>query len=367
MAFCQDWLKKWKWTQNFNWSGARQTYGSFIQLIDSGIQQLRDNSGNPTALQNAKRTLENAFANWDKKGATGVLAPSDLRALLVLKVEQENGEVAAFGCLSHFLRAPMNLFNQGPVPSSLFAGISEALLFEKGVTDPTPFNAEILTNFMGRQEQNFSELQSTFQNSISDAAENLKQSNAQLVETKENAVKQAEKFQGQVNQANDDLQSMRKSLLEELSMRAPVKYWSDKAKSHGNSARRLGWAVALASALLLDAVLGIIWIIIRISGGQKPELWELGSAALVTGLLLYLLRIIVKIQLSHLHLSTDAEQRAVMVQTYLSLEHHKEIMTKEDRHLILEALFRPVGAGLVKDDQSSLSVIEFLLSKKSGN
>lgn len=136
-----------------------------------------------------------------------------------------------------------------------------------------------------------------------------------------------------------------------------------KGSAHQDDARRLGWAVALGSVFVFDSILGLVYLLARISGTQKPELWELGSAAFVAGLLIYLLRIIVRIQLSHLHLQMDAEQRAIMVQTYLSLEHHKEVITTEDRHLILDAIFRPVGAGLVKDDQSSLSVLECLLKK----
>jgi Family of unknown function (DUF6161) len=64
--------------------------------------------------------------------------------------------------------------------------------------------------------------------------------------------------------------------------------------------------------------------------------------------------------LSHLHLSTDAAERVVMVKTYLSLLEGDHLSGDEDRQLILQALFRPASDGIVKDEGLPPSAFEFL-------
>ncbi len=60
----------------------------------------------------------------------------------------------------------------------------------------------------------------------------------------------------------------------------------------------------------------------------------------------------------HLHLLTDAGERVVMVQTYLSLTEGDHLASKEDRQLILQVLFRPAADGIVKDEGMPFSLAE---------
>jgi hypothetical protein len=361
--FCRDWINQWQWARHGNRSSVVQIYANFLSQLEQGISHL----SNARTQQQGLQILTSCFSSWSTSGPQNVLGPQDPKALFVLKIRDKygpHGPDAAHGCLTVFLGG--NIAFGSPLPMGFFLGMWEGFLFKEGYTDPTPYNGQILTSFMNDREKAFAELGEKFQATISQADVTVRESGAVVHAAKEAAEKQADTFNQILASSKAEMEGIKRSLEEEMSLRAPVKYWEDKAIAHKNSARRLGWAVALASVIVLDSVLGIVGILARLSGTQKPELWELGIAALIAGLLIYLLRIIVRIQLSHLHLSTDAEQRAVMVQTYLSLEYHKEIMTKEDRHLILEALFRPVGAGLVKDDLSSLSLLEFIMSKKPG-
>ncbi len=72
------------------------------------------------------------------------------------------------------------------------------------------------------------------------------------------------------------------------------------------------------------------------------------------------IRLIVRMFLSHLHLATDAAERVVMTQTYLSLLDGKHLPNDEDRKLILQALFRPTSDGIVKDEGVPFSLAEAL-------
>lgn len=58
-----------------------------------------------------------------------------------------------------------------------------------------------------------------------------------------------------------------------------------------------------------------------------------------------------RLYLSEHHLSVDADERAVMAKTYLALV-NEDKADKEDRHIVLETLFRHSTDGIVKDDAS---------------
>ena len=71
-------------------------------------------------------------------------------------------------------------------------------------------------------------------------------------------------------------------------------------------------------------------------------------------------RLVVRMFLSHLHLASDAAERVVMTRTYLSLLEGDRLSSKEDRQLILQALFRPASDGIVKDEGVPFSLAEVL-------
>ena len=77
---------------------------------------------------------------------------------------------------------------------------------------------------------------------------------------------------------------------------------------------------------------------------------------------LWIIRISVKIALSNLHLSEDANERVVMIQTYLSFVQEGQIEEK-DKEIILTSLFRPSNIGIIKDE-SSVTVMDILTAFK---
>ena len=76
----------------------------------------------------------------------------------------------------------------------------------------------------------------------------------------------------------------------------------------------------------------------------------------------WIIRITVKIALSNLHLSEDAHERVVMIQTYLSFVQEGKIEEK-DKQLILTSLFRPSNIGIIKDE-SSVTVTDIITTFK---
>lgn len=159
----------------------------------------------------------------------------------------------------------------------------------------------------------------------------------------------------------EKMEALRKTFREELALRAPAEYWSKKRKGH-----RL-WAVISGVLSFLGiggAAASLGWqihqLLINTPAGNVPETWRLAVLALVGVFTVWALRLIVRMFLSHLHLLTDAGERVVMVQTYLSLLEGDHLASKEDRQLILQALFRPAADGIVKDEGVPFSLAEIL-------
>jgi hypothetical protein len=167
-----------------------------------------------------------------------------------------------------------------------------------------------------------------------------------------------------------EMAQIRKVFQDELALKEPATYWTDKRAKHAMAAA--GGAVGF----LLVAGFGVdfMWnelpsIIDSISGhlvgvsvpgetadtakevldGAQPSIFEgLSGLALVTIpaiVFLWILKLFARVFVENLHNMQDASQRSTMVVTYLALLKDKtKPISREERLLILDALFRPQAA-----------------------
>ncbi|MEQ9126531.1 MAG: DUF6161 domain-containing protein [Alphaproteobacteria bacterium] len=166
----------------------------------------------------------------------------------------------------------------------------------------------------------------------------------------------------------DALEHTHKVYSEHMSIKAPVDYWRTNAREHRKNAkiafRRLQWffgACVLGSLVITSSM-------IHIMPGKNEE-WShptyillAAGAIFMTTCLFWAGRILTKLYLSEHHLSVDADERAVMAQTYLALSNDGQA-EREDRAIILAALFRPTSDGVVKDDGGPDFSIGSILSR----
>lgn len=157
------------------------------------------------------------------------------------------------------------------------------------------------------------------------------------------------------------MESLRKTFREELALRAPAQYWMEKHRGHRLWSGVTGFLSFLGIG---SAAVGLGWqihdLLQNTPLNTQPETWRLAVLALIGVFAVWALRLLVRMFLSHLHLLTDAGERVVMVQTYLSLLEGDHLTSKEDRQLILQALFRPASDGIVKDEGVPFSLAEML-------
>ena len=170
-----------------------------------------------------------------------------------------------------------------------------------------------------------------------------------------------EAFENLTQEHEQALEALRKTFREELALRAPAEYWDKKRQGHRLWASVTG---ALSFAGIGGAAIGLGWqihgLLQNTPPGSQPDTWRLAVLALIGVFSVWALRLLVRMFLSHLHLLTDAGERVVMVHTYLSLLEGDRLNSKEDRQLILQALFRPASDGIVKDEGVPFSLAEML-------
>lgn len=162
-----------------------------------------------------------------------------------------------------------------------------------------------------------------------------------------------------LEKAETDLENLRRTYDEELSLRAPVKYWQMQHINHHKKA--VGFGVAL-----LGVTLTVLCTIIVFSAYtldmplMDVTLSKIFAAAAITTIGLWLIKILANIFMSHLHLATDAQERRTMIHTYLALIRKGQGPAEEDRQLILQTLFRPSSTDMIKNDQGPSQLVDMI-------
>lgn len=94
---------------------------------------------------------------------------------------------------------------------------------------------------------------------------------------------------------------------------------------------------------------------------KRIQLWEYGFLIFTTTLVLWFIKILVKITLSNYHLSIDADERVIMIRTYLSLLKEGSGFDEKDKKVMLDNIFRPTNFGIIKDE-SSVTITDIISS-----
>jgi hypothetical protein len=143
---------------------------------------------------------------------------------------------------------------------------------------------------------------------------------------------------------------------EKLHLEAPVQYWENRATKYASSAQNWLWVTIGIVAVSIIILLAVLY--------EMPEAFTRslfkGDPMAIRGIIIfasiisfaaYLIHIVVKIMLSNYHLVRDSEERAQLTHVYLALIKNESI-DKEDRQIVLQALFSRAETGLLKDDGS---------------
>lgn len=371
-----DWLNEERkfWTP-FEQATSREAsacWQPFRDFFSHVSNRLREATDAERSAQQAKRDfdphphMERLQAQFKEGYEKWRVIPSHSpRAKFLQRLAESEGHNVAAYAAGYFLRqdAPLDR-NQPKTKHECLRGSLAASYFDHGFTERITDEKQALQELRAGWEKVFQE----FQASLTDETEIHRQLNADAAKSLDD---QRREFGEMTAREREEWTRLHKTYDESLALHKPVQYWANKADTH----RKLAWAFGIVAILGAGSVFALIYELIQItlrpSGtttdlvNWHPEYWRV-AVLIATGLFgVWVVRIVVRLFLSNVHLLTDARERATMAQTYLALM-RKGGLEEKDRQLILKALFRPAGTGLVKDDAVPLTVLDSL-SKLGGH
>lgn len=156
----------------------------------------------------------------------------------------------------------------------------------------------------------------------------------------------------QMAAAKTELEKLASTYDQHMKLQAPVAYWRNKKDRHlAESARRKFWVIFMGTALFLFLA-GYVWLNFHEKAGVVP--WrEIVGFFVLSSMVFWVMKVLVRLFLSAIHLAEDAAEREVMAMTYMALVRGDETQTKyldeKDRALVLAPLFRPSSTGVIDD------------------
>jgi hypothetical protein len=361
-----SWLQERQYGNHDQWQ--REASGQLNQALSSAQQAQQYLQSNPShaeqQLNNCRSCIEGAFLQRQLPHSSTPLAKR------VEAYRRDVSDKAASYLLSVLGAAATSNTQFQPVELEAWRGFIEGLLERFQLTTAAPKGRRQAADQSFEQLRKKAEQLLGEKNEAYDALHRDYNKLAESVRTTESsqatdfdAAQTTRQTEFETLKANHDqaMEALRKTFREELALRAPAQYWEKKRKGHRFWATVTG---ALSFGGIGAAAGGLGWqihgLLQNTPQGSTPETWRLAVLTLIGVFSVWALRLLVRMFLSHLHLLTDAGERVVMVQTYLSLMEGQQLASKEDRQLILQALFRPASDGIVKDEGVPFSLAEML-------
>lgn len=365
----EEWIKKelefWTWPEEFNRQGKHrgcvENIRNRLNEISNhvnGLKKVLPNGDSDTYRRNLLASMTKHYVN-ERTLLHSSLSESKHIKGMIASHPIEAAYAAGFLVRDNWLWGN----GRDRIIQEQFTGAVAASLHRFGVTGA----------FEGQQEA-LRDLQTEWQKGLNDAKDYQAGFEADVEAWKEEAskVKQAqqEDFTTQmdaIQQSLDELQSksadalaeFEKLYYEKLAMNASVTYWKEKAVNHVTLT--IVFAVLVILAFVATAV-GLHLTVSNIGGDltlDKITLSNIALVAVVATIGVWLIRILVRVLLSNMHLYVDSGERVVMMQTYLALV-QEDKLPEESRELILQSLFRPSSTGIVRDDAAPPFMAEWL-------
>ncbi len=232
----------------------------------------------------------------------------------------------------------------------------DAVLFERGIKS-TKLNTDkkLSEDFLSDIRENLSKSESILDDKeigINETSQELKSVLEQSKSDVSNQLtKQDEEFETLLKTAEKSLSNIESVYDRKLAIQSSVRYWKAKAASHKSFLT--GFYKIFSGAIVLSVIIVFleIWLLFKdYTIETPPPYWVATIVILTISVLIWFIRILAKIMLSNIHLQTDANERRVMILTYLSLLRRENAITEDDRKIILQTLFRPSATGIIKDE-----------------
>jgi len=330
-------------------------YHHQVYVAISNIKQRINAPEFDTVLKHNVEIIERIYSE------NKLINSSSPRGKFIFKKKEKDELMAAFS-LGYFIGVPFADYHP-----KLLEGIFSALQFDNGLESNIDAEKEALMELRTEWNNNYDELGKKYQSANSNL-EKLSDDYQKQIDS------QQEAFENFKKKSEKDLQNVTDTYDRQLSLQSSITYWKRKLKSHKN----------LSCVFAVISVLSVILMMILIyfagkelvknnsiftssdSGSNALEHWELIVFAIFVSLGIWLIRILVRIFLSNLHLTNDAHERVTMITTYLAMLRSGHALKDEDKQLILQVIFRPSISGLIKDEAAPPTIIDIFAKLNNG-
>lgn len=271
--------------------------------------------------------------------------------------------------------------NIAQIDRKMYQGLQEADAYITGNQDRVRDEADSLQKLKERWDEEQTSQRDTwiteYQTKIDEAThQNLKvdglisdwqdQTETQTADLETHKEQFKAKFDDELASAKTDLENLTKTYDDKLALHAAVRYWGIQQKSNRNKA--IGFGIVMLLMIIAVVTTLMVFVDTHLNTTIKDvALNKLITVAVITTFGIWLIKVAANIFMSHLHLTTDAQERRTMIHTYLALTRKGQGPKDEDRQLILQTLFRPSTTDMVKNDQGPTQLVDMInrLSPKS--
>ncbi len=345
-----DFLKKennfWSKFNSGNLNSTRAKYVNLNNQINTLVSQLNAES---ISMDQAIRNYRQHIQVFNQNSHQNFVSKSEISKRINYLFDNKGNQYAE-GFYKFIVTTNINANNQ----KELFGAIDAYRLMNKWVDEDelsnihTQFDSNLI-----QYTEKIDELDSKYIEMFDDNDKKYKEMIESTSEFKNQSETSINKF---LEDGADKLKNIELLYVENMRLKGPAEYWKKLEKDYYDNGKKwMKWAVGFTSVLVvyLTLVLYNIPSLLDI----EVSLYDLDSLrgtiifALSVSMLIYIIRLFVKLSMSGYHLARDAKERYQLSHVYLSLINDNAIDEK-DRSIVLQSLFSRADTGLLKGDSS---------------
>lgn len=275
-------------------------------------------------------------------------------------MEQTNDDlVSAVGTYINIYKIPYNAGNSliNPTPHSFYPALYIMRQYFSNIGENiSDFESNIVIPISNRLK----ELQSSADEQHEEITAFVENKHNEIQKQFDDKVHELNEFQNTMEAWKDSkekkINDLEETYKNKLKLEAPEQLWRDRAEEHQKSATYWSKRLILASVALIIASAWFIIVLHNYSLGNLKEAPFISRSFILVSVIsffIYVVRVLIKIVLSNHHLATEYRQKAALTRFYQSLTYAGTDIDKDERLIIMNALFSRVDTGLVKVDGSN--------------
>lgn len=346
VGFLESEQKYWEFVRESNANPDARLRGAFdkVSQLINRARKLSASSEEPQVIA-LREALEKQTQEAYSAPTQRLIASDSPQADYAMKLESERNAMARNGALLWFTRT---ISPQDELNSEHRIGSHLAMEFELGRLGERNVDTSRVASILTNLEEVLRESEKNRTDSKSDS-EQLLNSWKTAFEDKDSKIDS--KFTSIFDSAEKKLKSIEDTYDQKLALQSSVSYWKAKQNSHTKSA--IVWGI-VSSIGIASAAAIFSYVVHEILGDTNisdVQAWQVTTSLVLLTFLIWIVRTMMRIFLSHTHSREDAVERVTMIQTYLAMLRDPESgMTSDDRKVIYDSLFRPGQFGLIRED-----------------